>query len=558
MKKRYGSIIYIFIALLVTANAWAQKKQVKQFEKIIGEAVKKAYPASVRMWGFDVQQNQRTSAQFSGVVVSADGYILTAAHTTVPGKNYKVFFPDGKECIALALGRIDNPKTPGMPDVAMMKITDNGLWPFAEMGYSGTLQVNEPCISISYPETLNQTLPTLRLGEVAEVKNTYGFIRSTCKMEPGDSGGPLFDYHGRVIGLHSAIDVAEDQNFEIPVDLYRKYWTALQKERTYTSFPDQQDSIGTDPLAAVIQKENQQKRLHPDLQKAAKKNTAGVALVSALKGKTQEIQGTLFNTKDRNGKQRQFVVTKLSLLGEKPKLLSNSEVVPLIVLKDKANDLALLELKSTIKGGIDLEDVSTDSSIFSMGKMLYSAKTDGQTLPSVSSSKLFSLPKQASQPYLGAMVMFNSEPAQFSLIKPDGPAATVGIKVGDELVSINGKAVAKASEFAPEILKLWPDDEVTITWKNETGTVSRTFALAQREQLASNHPAEKFMGGKSVRRDGFLQVFAHDGAIENNQCGSPVFDFQGNFLGINIARFSRTSTLVMPAYLISQLIKQTM
>ena len=140
MKKRHRSIIYIFFALLLfAANARAQRKQVKQFEKIIGEAVRKAYPASVRMWGFDVQQNQRTSAQFSGVVVSADGYILTAAHTTVPGKNYKVFFPDGKECIALALGRIDNPKTPGMPDVAMMKITDNGVWPFAQMGYSGTL-----------------------------------------------------------------------------------------------------------------------------------------------------------------------------------------------------------------------------------------------------------------------------------------------------------------------------------------------------------------------------------------------------------------------------------
>mgnify|MGYP006190613121 FL=1 len=133
-----------------------------------------------------------------------------------------------------------------MPDVGMMKITDKGIWPFAEMGYSNSLVAGEPCISISYPESLNQQLPTLRLGQVAEVKNEYGFIRSTCKMEPGDSGGPLFDYHGRVIGLHSAIDVGEDQNFEIPVDLYRKYWTALKKEMTYTSFPVLQDSIGKD------------------------------------------------------------------------------------------------------------------------------------------------------------------------------------------------------------------------------------------------------------------------------------------------------------------------
>lgn len=212
--NNYIKGIAITIGVLLSLNAVAQKKQLVKFQKTIAEAVKKAYPASVRMWGFDVQQNQRTSAQFSGVVVSADGYILTAAHTILPGKNYKVFFPDGRECIALALGKIENKDTPGIPDVGLMKITDKGTWPFAEMGYSASLLKNEPCISISYPESLNQTLPTLRLGTVAEVKNEYGFIRSTCKMEPGDSGGPLFDYYGRVIGLHSAIDVSEEMNFE--------------------------------------------------------------------------------------------------------------------------------------------------------------------------------------------------------------------------------------------------------------------------------------------------------------------------------------------------------
>ncbi|RYG20298.1 MAG: serine protease, partial [Chitinophagaceae bacterium] len=281
MKLYQTCFKMLMVLLLISFNGYAQKKQLQQFEEILSKAVQKSYPASVRMWSFDIKLNQRTGNQFSGVVVTADGYILTAAHTTVPGKHYKVFFPDGKECIAIALGRIDNPTTPGMPDVGMMKITDQGVWPFAEMGYSYSLVAGQPCISIAYPETLDQKLPTLRLGKVAEVKNEYGFIRSTCKMEPGDSGGPLFDYHGRVIGLHSAIDVGEDQNFEIPVDLYRNYWTALQQQTTYLDFPKQKDSIGEDPLVNTLQKESKQQKLHPKFETQAQKLSC-VAITSKV------------------------------------------------------------------------------------------------------------------------------------------------------------------------------------------------------------------------------------------------------------------------------------
>ena len=556
MKNIYRSILLVSAMVSIVFHTSAQKKQIAQFEKQIGEAVKKAYPASVRMWGFDVQQNQRTSAQFSGVVVSADGYILTAAHTIVPGKNYKVFFPDGKECIAIALGRIDNPKTPGMPDVGMMKITDKGTWPFAEMGYSNTLVKNEPCISISYPESLNQNFPTLRLGEIAEVKNTYGFIRSTCKMEPGDSGGPLFDYHGRVVGLHSAIDVNEDQNFEIPVDLYRKYWTALQQERTYTDFPARQGSVGTDPL--FIRKERRQSKLHPDFFKIKHKNVAAVSLESTLENKLQQAQGTLFNFRDGNGKQRQFILAKNSLLGEDPTLIADGGISLVFLASDKANDVTLLEVERPVKGGIDLNEMVLDSSWVKMGRLIYTKNADGKILPGILSSSLFGLPKVSSQPYLGAMVMFNSQPPLFSLIKPNSPAAVAGIKVGDELLSINGKAIVKASEFAPEMMKLWPYDEVTVNWKNASGLQSETFALAAQSQAVSYHPADKFTGGKSVRRDGFEQIFAWDAAVPASDCGTPVFDYEGRFLGINIARFSRTSTLCLPAGVISKFITETL
>lgn len=549
--------IAVTIVMLLSLNAVAQKKQVAKFQKAIAEAVKKAYPASVRMWGFDVQQNQRTSAQFSGVVVSADGYILTAAHTILPGKNYKVFFPDGRECIALALGKIENKDTPGIPDVGMMKITDKGTYPFAETGYSASLLKNEPCISISYPETLNQTLPTLRLGNIAEVKNEYGFIRSTCKMEPGDSGGPLFDYYGRVIGLHSAIDVSEEMNFEIPVDLYRRYWTALNSERLYTTFPEKRDSVKTDPLSLQLQKESKQKALHPDFNMPTLKNSC-FSIKSMIKGKNQDIYATLLNVNTANGAKKQLLLSKNTMVGEQAKGDINGVAVPIkLIGKDQENDLVLFELEQQITGGIDLDISDTNTVKIEMGKLLYSIDPAGKVMRSVLGSKLFNLPKINSQPYLGAMVVYNSSPVQFSLIKAGSPAEKAGIKVGDELISMNGKLIKKASEFAPEIMKYWADDEVTFEWENASGKMSKTLKLEGRGQSVFNHPAEKFEGGKSARRDGFDAVFTHDAAIKANACGSPVFDWEGNFYGINIARFSRTTSVVVPKKTIIDFVLKT-
>ncbi|WP_412469121.1 trypsin-like peptidase domain-containing protein [Pedobacter sp. KLB.chiD] len=533
-------------ALLFSLHVTAQKKQVAKFQHTIAQAVKKAYPASVRMWGFDVQLNQRTSGQFSGVVVSADGYILTAAHTIFPGKNYKVFFPDGRECIAMALGKIENKETPGIPDVGMMKITDKGSYPFAEMGYSASLLKNEPCISISYPETLNQSLPTLRLGHVAEVKNEYGFIRSTCKMEPGDSGGPLFDYHGRVIGLHSAIDVDENMNFEIPVDLYRQYWTALNSERLYTAFPEKTDRVEIDPLFLQLQKESRMNALHPDFDAPEIKNSC-FTITSTIKGQKQHINACLLNVKTLNNGKKQFLLSKNTMVGEEVQCDINGTKVPVkFVEKDQENDLVLLALEQDIIGGIDLNIVDTDTIDIDMGKFLYSISPTGEVMHSVLGSTQFNLPKINSQPYLGAMVVYHSSPVQFSLIKEGSPAEKAGIKVGDELISINGKSIKNAGEFAPEILKYWADDQVMFEWVNASGKMNKTLKLGARGQSLSNHPADKFEGGKSERRDGFNAIFVHDAAIKANACGSPVFDWDGHFYGINIARFSRTTTVVVP------------
>jgi serine protease Do len=139
-------VCFFSFFLLTMVNSMVSDAQQKHIvvQGLLNKAIGKAYTASVRIWGFDTEKNERTTAQFSGVVVSEDGIILTAAHTISPGITYKVFFPDGRAVIAKALGRIDLEATQGIPDAGMMQILSKNKFPFAQMAFSGTLHQNQP------------------------------------------------------------------------------------------------------------------------------------------------------------------------------------------------------------------------------------------------------------------------------------------------------------------------------------------------------------------------------------------------------------------------------
>ncbi|WP_158542176.1 S1C family serine protease [Pedobacter chinensis] len=541
----------VFFVLLLSSKAFAQRGKAKRMESAVVSAMEKAYSASVKIWGFDTTRNERTSAQFSGVVVTAEGHILTAAHTIRPGKSYKVFFPDGKDCIAIALARIEVKETPGIPDVGMMKIISHGSWPYAAMGFSSTLQKGQTCLSISYPESLNQNLPTLRLGKIVEIKNQYGFIQSTCKMEPGDSGGSLFDLTGKVIGLHSAIDVSEDMNFEIPVDLYRKYWSALLSETNYDALPKQEERYKEKTLTGTARKKNKVENLVPD----HRTNIKAFTISSFIDQKISEVSATFFDLIDSVGKLKQVLITKSSLVGDSAKLKLQNTAYPLKVLaRNKDNDLVMLETDIRLQGGIDLKRYKSHDESKIMGKILFTVQQNGALLPSIAASNLINLPKISSLPSLGAMVAYQSCPAIFSLIKDRSPAEQAGLKVGDEVLSVDSHLVSGSEDFVSIISSYWPDDKIEMKWKRDGEIHTGQIQLRTQMQGVSNHPVEKFIGGKSKRRDGFTNIYAHDLALLPEQIGTAVFNIDEHFLGINIARFSRAVSLIMPVQQINDFI----
>lgn len=559
--------LFTFIILFTccTFNSYSQDFDSKKFEQEIQKGIAKAYAASVKIWGIDSTTQKQNSAQFSGVLVDIDGHILTAAHAISPNKIYKVTLTDGRTFLAKGLGKMGfEPKT-GRPDAAMIKITDQGNWPVAELGWSQSLKINQPCISIAYPTTLNQVLPTVRVGRISDPKDRWGFIISTCKMEPGDSGGPLFDYMGRVIGIHSRIDISEDVNYEIPVDTYRKYWSALTNAIDYSSFPETSKEISMDPKQSSLKSFSALENLKNVFALIAGKLKANsLSIQSVVKGRNQSVVGTLFylDRKIESGKKdnKSYIVSKSSMVGDSVVVLLAGQRLPAkVVARNNEYDLVLLHLKDEIKDGIKISSLNVQKTFVQndLGEFLISVLPDSNAEVSVLSSNLFDLPKKFSTGYFGASANFINEKIILTRINPNSPAEKSGLLLQDQITGINNIPISQPPQYGSELMKYEPGDTISIQGIRSGNPYSLQVILGNLPQT-SGHPAYHFAGGKSARSDGFKNVFAHDGLLRPEQCGGPVFDSSGNFCGINIARFSRTSALAFPKDEVFRFIEQSL
>jgi serine protease Do len=548
----FSTAILFFI---IPGRACCQKINSKKLQQTVGEAFRKAYPACVQLFAYDTLAKQQAGGQFSGVVVSKDGYIFTAAHVANPGVIYKVTFPDGKSCLATGLGKIVLTDDKTIPDVAIIKIITPGLWPYAQVGSSSSLKVYEPCISIAYPESLGQPKPVLRFGYISNIKNDRGFIQSTCLMEPGDSGGPLFDCMGRVIGLHSAIEISEKSNYDVPVDLYEKYFTALKLPKVYDAYPAIEDPVPADLFAANIISLPALSKGNSFITPAKFSNTC-LGVVSNVNGKAVSVDGTLFspgNNVSAQNLRKCLIVSKSSLVGTQPQIIckDHHRVSARIIKRDKENDLVLLEPVEDIKGGISYKQLSKAKEIvLQPGAFLVSQQPDTVGAISISGSSAFSIRKMASLGFLGVGFKSRNSPLKVSYVFPNLNKSIYQIKIGDEILGINDSTPQNFDDFSKILERFWSGDSIKIQLKRADTNLIRTVILDTLPQRHFNHPAEMFAGGKSSSRDGFNMVFTHDAIIKPNRCGGPVFDLSGTFCGINIARFSRVSCLALPAKVI--------
>ncbi|MGJ8673237.1 S1C family serine protease [Rubritalea sp.] len=162
----------------------------------------------------------------SGVIVSPDGLVLTAAHV-VAGVNKKltVIMEDGTEYEAKSLGlNADN-------DAAMLQILDQTDLPFVDIepkndSKKPEIQLGDWVFSLGHAGGFDaERGSVVRLGRMVRVAKST--VQSDCKLIGGDSGGPLFDMNGTLVGIHSRVGRVLEQNMHVPIQVFHTYWSQL-------------------------------------------------------------------------------------------------------------------------------------------------------------------------------------------------------------------------------------------------------------------------------------------------------------------------------------------
>jgi serine protease Do len=345
------------------------------------------------------QAPRRERSLGSGVVVTADGYILTNHHVIEGARQVEVELSDGRTLKATVVGS-DAPS-----DLAVLKLEARGLKTLA-LGDSDHVRVGDVALAVGNPLGVGQTVT---LGIVSAKGRATGagqgsfedFIQTDAPINQGNSGGALINTKGELIGINSQILTPSGGNigigFAIPTNMARNVMDQLiQGGRVHRGM-----------LGVTVQP------VSSDLAESLGLAQVKGALVSAV---------TDGSPADRSGVKRGDVITAINGTAVKDSNGLRNQVSQL-----KPGTTAQLTL---VRGGQE--------------RMLSVKLAE---LPSVAGNDGGTPAVPGSEGGLGLSVKPADGGVEVTQVDPAGPAAEAGIQEGDVVEEVNGEAVKSASDL---------------------------------------------------------------------------------------------------------------
>lgn len=602
-----------------------EHRDLKKLEERVQRAVSKTLEATV-----SVQVGRGTGQGYafgSGVIISDDGYVLTAAHvSSQPNQSVTFRLRDGSSAKGVTLGLHKD------LDMGLMKITDSDrIWPSLKRARSSKLKNGDWVIATGHPGGFDKEAKAIvRLGRV--LKNTTKVILTDCTLVGGDSGGPLVDLNGNVVGIHSRIGSDLATNLHVPIDRFAENWDRLASRDVWGHMTSIRPWIGVEhnndydeayvkdvrsdsPAARVnlqfgdkiIEFDGKAVRSFDQLKRLVAKQDPGDRVKIQY-----ERNGTLFETpidigskktqqdsptrddadllKGWHEQRRGRGVVGIGKNADQVKesfhdvlkaaseatveVLDSGKVVSLGTIVDKR---LILTKASQIRGkhlrcrfrntrSFKVEKIaelrSHDLALLKASRDLPAVKLRAASVPQpgalLASSGLNVWPlaigvasntptEIPSEGKLGIR-MDDDQPIVADLI-PGSGAETVGIRKGDLITKANGTEISFADDLVGVVRDHYPGDVLQLTvQRGEESLVFSVELIRHSEFDDALADFEDFLGGRrNERRTGFARILQHDTAIHYLNCGGPVVDVNGKFVGINIARAARTTSYLLPA-----------
>lgn len=405
--------------------------------------------------GGPAPQKRRATALGSGFIISADGYIVTNNHVIDGADEISVRFHDGETLDAELIGR--DPKT----DVALLKVEpkDNDL-PFVKWGDLDSARIGDWAMAIGNPFGLGGTV-TAGIVSARNRDINQGpyddFIQTDASINRGNSGGPLFNLDGDVIGINSAIYSPSGGSvgigFAIPsgiaqsvVDQLKEYgrtrrgWLGVHIQ---TVTEDIADSVGLDSSTGAM--------------------VAGVSDESPAKDAGIK-QGDVILSFD--GKE-------VESMRRLPRIVAETKIgkdVDVVIWRDGKKQTVQVEL-----GELEEEVVAASA-----------APSEGGEAPVIAEAELPALGMKVANVDDALRQRYNlaegTEGVIVTDVASDSYAAEKGVRPGDIIIEASHSSVTNVEDVTNAVKSALDDDKRTILMLIETSAGPRYFGLTLAQE----------------------------------------------------------------------------
>ena len=483
----------------------------------------------------------------SGVLISETGLIATAAHG-VHGAVVRVRLADGQVRMATVAGRDE----PG--DTALLRLqrdADSDKLVCVPLGDSGDeLTAGMSVFAAGFPaRELRGNLAVLRAGVVKSA--AAGVLRTTCQLTVGDSGGPLLDGEGRLVGMHRQIGAGVASNLHSTPAALRRL--LQQASVTSAELPALTTAVAiADVLQAGGPKEEQVRPHLSSLLQVVPATEAELAGSEHLWGwlvtdRLLALQmsaadpGTVYAVRSGNAGPLRLKLKQQSYLLDLAiyELVEGQlgDGVRPLVWRDQPVRLFEQVHSVSCKAGVDASEVSAAGVV---------SRIDWNEPPV--------------RPVLGAEAeeMNSSAGRRLRVIQTVPNSAAAGqLQAGDILAGADGVVLTSRRQFAELLGRRQPGDLLRLDVLRGEQLRRLTLRLGWNpgEQFEKSEYLDGRSGPVSERRTGFVGVLQHDIPVDPSACPQLLVDWQGLPVGLTISRRAREATLAIPAIAVQQLVR---